>query len=149
MTITAIIAHCRKCGEELHDPASKARKIGSTCWSRLTRAQKLEMLALAAAEAKPGYIPPTRPASPQARANRADALTAIDQVVECGCGSGALAGRCPECRAEQTDPMGVLAKRVARVIARIRATRTEERDARYYAWLATHQPEPEQLTIGA
>jgi hypothetical protein len=70
--ITAIIVRCRKCGEELHDPASKARKIGSTCWSRLTRAQKLEMLALAAAEDKPGYIPPTRPASAQARRNHAE-----------------------------------------------------------------------------
>lgn len=144
--IAAIIVRCRKCGEELHDSASKARKVGSTCWRRLTPAEKLEMLALAAAEDKPGYIPPTWPASPQARANRADALATVDQIVECGCGSGALAGRCPECRAEQNDPMGVLAKRVARVIARIRAQRATTRDAAYDAWHAAH---PQQLEIGA
>jgi hypothetical protein len=83
-----------------------------------------------------------RPAS-----TAANALAAVDQVVECGCGSGALAGRCPECLAEQTEPMKVLAIRVQRVIERIRAMRTAERDARYEAWLAAHPPQPEQLTL--
>jgi hypothetical protein len=145
MTVV-LSTRCSICGKDLTDRMSRRYGIGPDCRARMTAAE----LADAIRANQPGYVPraqPPRPASVQARANRSEALAAVDEVVECGCGSGALAGRCPECRAEQTDPMGVLAKRVARVIERIRAERTAERDARYEAWLAEHPPEPEQLAI--
>lgn len=146
--MTAVIStHCRRpgCGRELTDRFSRMIGYGPECRKDMTPEQVTDAIRAN----QPGYTPKTfrpQPASIQARANRADALAAIDQVVECGCGSGAEAGHCPECRAEQTDPIGVLAKRVARVIARIRAQRAAERDAAYEAWLAAH---PHQLTIGA
>ena len=169
--MTAVVStRCRRCHAELTDRFSRKLGYGPECRKDLTSDQ----LADAIRANQPGYVPraqPPRPASVQARINRADALSAVDEVVECGCGSGALAGRCPECLAEQRDPMGVLAKRVQRVIERVRAQRSAERDARYEAWLAAHpeqaerrtgvggarksfQPaptpaEPEQLTIGA
>jgi hypothetical protein len=144
--VTAVLStHCRGCHRELTDPFSRKLGYGPECRKDLTP----EQLADAIRANQPGYIPRApQPVSVQARANRADALAAVDQVVECGCGSGALAGRCPECRLEQTDPMRVLAIRVQRVIERVRAERAAERDARYEAWLAAHPPEPEQLTIG-
>ena len=146
--MTAVVStRCRRCRAELTDRFSRTLGYGPECRKLMTP----EELADAIRANQPGYVPRAavpQPASVQARANRADALAAVEQVVECGCGSGALAGRCPECQAEETDPMGVLAKRVQRVIERIRAMRTAERDARYEAWLAEHPPQPEQLTIG-
>jgi hypothetical protein len=145
--VTAIVStRCRRCGAELSDRFSRKLGYGPECRKDLTPDQ----IADAVRANQPGYVPraqPPQPASVQARINRSDALAAVDQVVECGCGSGALAGRCPECLAEQRDPMGVLAKRVARVIERVRALRTAERDARFEAWLAAHPPEPEQLAL--
>lgn len=167
--MTAVVStRCRRCGAELTDRFSRKLGYGPECRKDLTP----EQIADAVRRNQPGYVPRAaapRPASVQARVNRADALAAVGQVVECGCGSGALAGRCPECAAEQRDPMGVLAKRVARVIERVRALRAAERDARYEAWLASHPeqaeraagvgragkyfqpaptpPEPEQLTL--
>lgn len=145
--MTAVVStRCRRCGAELTDRFSRKLGYGPECRKDLTP----EQIADAVRANQPGYIPRAtapQPASDHARANRADALAAVDQVVECGCGSGAQAGRCPECLAEQRDPMGVLAKRVQRVIERIRAQRSAERDARYEAWLAAHPPEPQQLTL--
>lgn len=146
--MTAVLStRCRQCGKDLTDPLSRRYGIGPDCRRTMTPGQ----LADALRANQPGYIPraqPPRPASVQARIHRADALAAADQIVECGCGSGALVGRCPECRAEQADPAGVLAKRVARVIERVRAQRTAERDARLAEWRAAHQPDPEQLALG-
>lgn len=136
--MTAVVStRCRRCGAELTDRFSRKLGYGPECRKDLTPAQ----IADAVRRNQPGYVPraePPRPASVQARINRSEALAAVDQVVECGCGSGAVAGRCPECLAEQRDPMGVLAKRVQRVIDRIRTERSAERDARYEAWLAAH-----------
>ncbi|GAA4626684.1 hypothetical protein GCM10023196_035930 [Actinoallomurus vinaceus] len=67
----------------------------------------------------------------------------------CPCGSGSLKNRCPPCLEQQNDPMGALAKGVTRIIERIRAQRTAERDAAYEAWKTAHAPQPEQLEIGA
>lgn len=144
--MSAVVStHCRNCRKELTDRFSRMLGYGPECRKDLTPDQ----LADAIRANQPGYIPrASQPVSVQARVNRADALAAVDQVVECGCGSGAVAGRCPECRMEEREPMRVLAIRVQRVIERIRAQRTAERDARYAAWLAEHPPEPEQLTIG-
>lgn len=145
--MTAVLStHCRSCHRELTDAFSRKLGYGPECRKDLTP----EQLADAIRANQPGYVPRAeapRPASVQARINRADALAAVDEVVECGCGSGARAGRCPECRLEQTDPMKVLAIRVQRVIERVRAERTAERDARYEAWRAAYPAEPEQLTI--
>ena len=145
--MTAVIStRCRRCHAELRDPFSRKLGYGPECRKDLTPDQ----LADAIRRNQPGYVPRAaapQPVSVQARAHRADALAAVDQVVECGCGSGALAGRCPECRAEEREPMKVLAIRVARVIERVRAQRAAERDARYEAWLAMHPPEPEQLAL--
>lgn len=136
--MTAVIStRCRRCHAELTDRFSRMLGYGPECRKDLSP----EQIADAIRANQPGHVPRAevpRPVSVQARATRADALAAVDQVVECGCGSGALAGRCPECRAEQTDPMGILAKRVTRVIERVRAQRAAERDARYEAWLAAH-----------
>lgn len=144
--MTAVLStHCRGCHRELRDPFSRKLGYGPECRKDLTP----EQLADAIRGNQPGYIPKAQPVSVQARANRADALASVDQVVECGCGSGAIAGRCPECRMEQTEPMKVLAIRVQRVIERVRAERTAERDARYEAWRAAHPKAPEQLEIGA
>jgi hypothetical protein len=146
--MTAVLStHCRGCHRELTDRFSRMIGYGPECRKDLTP----EQLADAIRANQLGYIPRAqapRPASVQARADRADALAAVGEVVECGCGSGALVGRCPECRLEQTDPMKVLAIRVQRVIERIREQRTAERDARYEAWRAAHPAEPEQLMIG-
>jgi hypothetical protein len=142
--MTAVVStRCRRCHAELTDRFSRKLGYGPECRKVMSAGQ----LADALRANQPGYIPKAQPASVQARINRADALATADQVVECGCGSGALAGRCPECLAEQRDPMGVLAKRVQRVIERVRAQRTAARDARYEAWLAAHPPEPEQLAL--
>jgi hypothetical protein len=145
--MTAVVStRCRRCHAELRDRFSRTLGYGPECRKLMTP----ERLADAIRANQPGYVPRAapRPVSVQARANRADALAAVGEVVECGCWSGAAAGRCPECRAEQLEPMKVLAIRVQRVIERIRAQRSAERDARYAAWLAEHPPEPEQLTIG-
>lgn len=149
--MTAVVStRCRwpGCHIELTDRFSRRVGYGSEHWKLLTPEQQVDAIR----SNQPGYVPRTvspQPASVQARINRADALATVGEVMECGCGSGAQAGRCPECLAEQRDPMGVLARRVQRVIERIRAQRTAARDARYEAWLAAHPPEPEQLTIGA
>lgn len=144
--MTAVVStRCRRCGAELTDRFSRKLGYGPECRKDLTP----EQIADAVRRNQPGYVPraePPRPASVQARINRSEALTAVDQVVECDCGSGAVAGRCPECRAEERDPMGVLAKRVQRVIERVRAQRAAVRDARYQAWLAAH---PDQDKRGA
>lgn len=142
--MTAVLStRCSICGKDLTDRMSRRYGIGPDCRAQMTAAE----LADAIRANQPGFVPRARPTSVQARINRSEALATVGEVVGCGCGSGALAGRCPECRAEQTDPMGVLAKRVQRVIERIRAQREAVRDARYEAWLAAHPPEPEQLTL--
>lgn len=168
--ISPIIVYCRICHEEVTKPASKARKIGSTCWGRLTPAEKMEMLALAAAEDKPGYIPPERPPSITALLNNAKTRRTTKELNEadlCECGSGSLAGRCPPCNQERDDPMGFLAERVAAYIDRVRQERTTEQEQRLAARRPARRPQvrigrkflqaaptpplpqPEQLTIGA
>jgi hypothetical protein len=139
----AVSTRCSVCGKDLTDKLSRRYGIGPDCRAKMTSAE----LADAIRRNQPGFIRRTQPVSVQARINRANALAAVGEVVECGCGSGAQAGRCPECLAEQRDPMGVLAKRVQRVIERVRIRRAAERDARYEAWLAAHPPEPEQLDL--
>jgi hypothetical protein len=139
---------CSECGKELTDPLSRRYSIGPDCRADMTP----EQLADALRRNQPGYVPKAKPASAKARRTNAAARQAAEPPKEadlCGCGSGAIAGRCPPCNRAERDPMGVLADGVARIIDRIRVERTAERDARYEAWQAAHQPEPEQLTIGA
>lgn len=145
--MTAVVStRCRRCHTELTDRFSRKLGYGPECRKDLTP----EQIADAVRRNQSGYVPraePPRLASVQARINRSEALATVDEVVECGCGSGAVAGRCPECRMEEREPMKVLAIRVQRVIERVRAERAAVRDARYEAWLAAHPPEPEQLAI--
>lgn len=147
--MTAIIStRCSECGKDLTDPISRRYGIGPDCRAKLTDAE----LADALRRNQPGYVPAVRPATPTARATNAQARQAAQAPTEedlCPCGSGSLKNRCPPCLEQQNDPMGALAKGVARIIERIRDQRRAERDAAYEAWKAQHAPEPEQLTIGA
>jgi hypothetical protein len=113
---------CRECGLELTDPVSRAFRLGSEHRKGKTPKQLDEALRLTLAEKDPGYIPPERPTSTQARWNNhtaraAATAPAADQL--CDGGHGGIKGACPQCRAEN-DP-NQAAARIIREIRRERA----------------------------
>jgi len=115
---------CRECGRDLTDPVSLRYRIGPDCRQGMTPEQLLAALKLTKAEADPGYIPPTRPPSAQARHNHAAVQAVVQQAdapPTCQAHGGIL-GQCPLCRHEQANP-------AARIIREIRALGHDARRA--------------------
>jgi hypothetical protein len=136
-----VTTRCRICGKDLRDPLSRRYGIGPDCRKTMTAAE----LADALRRNQPGHIPAARPPSAQALANNADARRATEEPEVALCAPhGGVRGSCALCRRDN-DPN----RAAERIIALIQVRREAERDARYAAWKAAHQPEPEQLTIGA
>lgn len=127
--------HCSKCDEELTDRTSRMFGIGPVCRGRMSPAELAQALRERQERAKPGYIPPQRPASPQARLNNAEARLAAERPGgRAGlCGHGGVVGACPKCR-QADDP----AQAAARIIAEIQRERREERERQWRA--ARHAP---------
>jgi len=125
--------NCRVCGRPLTDRTSRMFHIGPECRSRLSDAQLAASLRAAKQEAAPGYIPPTRPPSAEARVNNADArakAAAPDPDRVCH-RHGGIEGACPQCRRE-ADPN----QAAARIIYDVQRERALLRDAAYERWLA-------------
>lgn len=125
--------NCRECGRPLHDRISKLFRVGSDCRKGMTNEQLRAAMAQTRAEAAPGYIPPTRPASPRAQRTNAVARAVIEQAQQparATCVHGGMPGACPDCRYE-ADP----ANAAARIIREIQTERRTARDAAY----RTHQ----------
>ena len=170
MTITRAGHSCRECGKPLTDRISRLFGYGPDCRRQMTDAQLTAAMRQTAAEAAPGYIPPDRPASPQARHNTAQArhaatpprapsprdeppadihaeMAAADaaddtRMAPAVCARhGGLVGACPQCRHE-ADPT----RAAKRIIAEIKAERRAASDAAYLAYQAAHV---EQLTLDA
>lgn len=123
-----LASRCRICGKPLLTLEARKRRVGSECWSRLTPAQQAKALALAAREADPHYIPPTRRPSAVALANRAAVRAAVQAPTqEAVCDRhGGVVGRCAQCRRE-ADPH----QAAARIIWEIQQERAA---AREQAW---------------
>jgi hypothetical protein len=112
---------CRLCRRPLTDKVARMRRIGPDCWADLTPEERAEYLELAIAERRPGYIPPDRPASPDARQNTAavrQAVAAAQNPTGHGCEHGAREGRCALCRRDQDADQAA-----TRIIRLVRAER--------------------------
>lgn len=132
---------CSECRANLTDPLSRRYGIGPECRKTMTAAE----LADALRRNRPGHIPAARPTSAEARRNHAEIVRVTETPTAAKrCVHEAIPASCALCRRDN-DPN----RAAERIIALIQARREVERDARYAAWKATHQPQPEQLTIGA
>jgi uncharacterized protein DUF6011 len=131
---------CRLCGRPLTDATSRAFRIGPECRRDMTPDQLRASLQVAKEEAAPGYIPPDRPASPQARHNNAQARAVVETAStpqRATCVHGGMPGACPTCRYE-ADPNNA----AARIIREIQGERIAARDAAWRAWHAAHTVQP-------
>jgi hypothetical protein len=85
----------------------------------MTPRQLDEALRQALAEKDPGYIPPERPASPQARQNNTTAQQAATAPTQAAlCQHDGIQSACPQCRRDN-DPT----QAAARIITEIRRER--------------------------
>lgn len=133
MSINRLMARtCRSCGRELTDAVSRRFRVGPDCRKGMTGEQLRAAADLTKEEAKPGYIPPTRQLTIEARmtnaiARRTAEQAAAPQVCEA---HGGLIGKCPMCRTpnDAAHAAVMLAEAVARVIAKVRDERRAARD---------------------
>lgn len=141
--MTAVVStRCRwpGCSVELTDKFSRRVGYGSEHWKLLTPQQQEDAIRAN----QPGYVPKARSASAEARRNHAEVARVTAPVpAEKLCPHEDRPASCALCRRDN-DPW----RAAERIIAVVQRQRTAERDAAYEAWKATHQPEPEQLTIG-
>jgi hypothetical protein len=140
--------NCRDCGRPLTDGVSRRFGIGPDCRSGMSGEELRTAAALVKEMAQPGYIPPAKPVSMEARWTNADARATVEAAAARNVCErhGGLAGACPLCRQEEDPAYGV-----ARVIAEIQAERLAARDAAYTAAktarVRTLHP-PVQLALG-
>lgn len=143
--MTAVLStRCRRCGAELTDRFSRKLGYGPECRKDLTPDQ----LADAIRTNQPGYVPrtqPPRPASVQARANRAEiARVTAPDVTAKRCAHDGTPGSCPLCRHE-ADPW----KCAQRIIAITQRMPMDQRlAAQRAAAIRRYNPTTHQLTIG-
>jgi hypothetical protein len=132
MSINRLMSRtCRECGRELTDAVSRRFRTGPDCRKGMTGEQLRAAADLTKEEAKPGYIPPTRQLTIDARMTNAAARRTVQQATTPEvCEHGSLPGRCPMCRRpnDTAHAAAMLAESVARVIARVRAERRAARD---------------------
>ena len=140
--MTAVVStRCRRCGAELTDPFSRKVGYGPECRKDMTPDQ----LVAAIRANQPGHIPAARSATATARVTNAQARDTVENAAHGPrCVHDGIPGSCALCRRDN-NPAGT----ADRIIALIQRQRTAARDAAYEAWKAAHQPEPEQLEIGA
>lgn len=126
MTPTRLATHtCRNCGKPLTDAVSRRFRIGPDCRKGMTGDQLRTAADLTKEEAKPGYIPPTRHATTEARMTNAAARHVVQQATTPGTCKphGGLIGQCPLCKRDG-DPTQI----ADRVIREIQAERRAARD---------------------
>lgn len=133
---------CRDCGRDLTDAMSRRIGIGPDCRKGMTGQQIRDAIALTAEMAKPGYIPPDRGASFEAKLTNAEARATVEaaQARAVCTRHGGLLGACAMCRQEEDPAFGV-----QRLIAEIRAERRAARDAAIVA----RRHEPVQVALEA
>lgn len=147
MSIRTVDPTCRRCGRALKDVASRYRRVGPECWSKLTAPEQAEALEQAKAERDPFHIPEQASPSAQALLNRLNARRAAageDQL----CHHENVAGKCPDCRWE-ADPDNASVRILREVCGWSRSERHAERarvlSARYAhvtGWTPPPRPKP-------
>lgn len=107
---------CRECGTPISSKLSLRYRVGSECRQEMSGEQLRAALELTIAERQPGYIPPARPPSLEARSNHAAVQRIVTQAetpATCQAHGGIL-GQCPLCTYEALHP-------AARIIREIKA----------------------------
>lgn len=132
MTINRLMTRtCRSCGQPLTDAVSRRFRLGPDCRRGMTGQQLRAAADLTREEAKPGYIPPTKAATIDARMTNAAARRTVAQAnTPDVCEHDSLPDRCPTCRrpTDGAHASALLAEAVTRFIAQIRAERRAARD---------------------
>ncbi len=114
---------CRDCGQPLTDRTSRLFRLGPDCRTGRTDQELADALRLTMEESQPGYIPPQRPPTAQARANHAAVAAIVDQATAPTlCVHDGIVGKCPDCVYEAKYP-------AARIVREIRALTFQERRA--------------------
>lgn len=118
---------CFICETPLETGRSRALGIGSGCLRELTPAERPVMIAAAQASARPGYVPPPRVMSVQARVNRLLLQQTVQEAVRPQvCRHDQIVGRCGRC-ARRDVPATCAVDIIEQVRAMSRGDRVAER----------------------